>query len=68
MVREEYSVSLKSIVEEQGLTVLHAAKDFDSARSACSSLAALRAHISRPWETRRAWPRSSASCALISRP
>lgn len=32
MVREEYSVSLKSIVEEQGLTVLHAAKDFDSAR------------------------------------
>ena len=32
MVREEYSVSMKSIVEEQGLTVLHAAKDFDSAR------------------------------------
>ena len=32
MVREEYSVSLKSIVDEQGLTVLHAAKDFDSAR------------------------------------
>ena len=32
MVREEYSVSLKSIVEEQGLSVLHAAKDFDTAR------------------------------------
>ena len=34
MVREEYSVSLKSIVEEQDLTVLHAAKDFDTARVA----------------------------------
>ena len=27
MVREEYSVSLKSIVEEQNLHIIHAAKD-----------------------------------------
>lgn len=32
MVREEYSVSLKSIVEEQGLNIVHAAKDFDTVR------------------------------------
>ena len=38
MVREEYSVSLKSIVEEQGLTVLHAAKDFDTARVATADI------------------------------
>ena len=32
MVREEYSVSLKSIVEEQNLHIIHAAKDFDTVR------------------------------------
>lgn len=38
MVREEYSVSLKSIVEEQDLTILHAAKDFDTARVATADI------------------------------
>lgn len=32
MVREEYSVSLSSIVKEQGLSVVHAAQNFETAR------------------------------------
>ena len=32
MISDEYSVSLKSVVKEQGLTVLHAARDFETAR------------------------------------
>ena len=32
MINDEYSVSLSSVAREQGLTVLHAAKDFGSAR------------------------------------
>ena len=32
MVREEYSLSLKKIVEEQNLSIIHAAKDFDTVR------------------------------------
>ena len=32
MINDEYSVSLSSVAKEQGLAVLHAAKDFGSAR------------------------------------
>ena len=32
MINDEYSVSLSSVAREQGLAVLHAAKDFSSAR------------------------------------
>ena len=32
MINDEYSVSLSSVAREQGLAVLHAAKDFNSAR------------------------------------
>ena len=32
MYNDEYAVSLRSVAREQGLTILHAAKDFDSVR------------------------------------
>ena len=59
MYNDEYAVSLRSVAKEQGLTILHAAKDFDSVRVRTADVTARRS--SSPASTTTSTPSACSS-------